>query len=156
MKPGMTIAPEQSTTSASEAETLGAIWAIFFPSMRMSAFSKSPTFASRLRTTPPRSRMRRLLASPVKFWASGAAAARAGESCALPHDAPARPAAPAVRKSRRDRRPGLGDSGESAWLPIGADVHEEVVDTAGLPDQREKEAMWAFTIAAPRRLSRTT
>ena len=43
MKPGMTIVPEQSTTSASPAEMLGAISAIVLPSIRTSAFSKSPT-----------------------------------------------------------------------------------------------------------------
>ena len=40
--------------------------AIFVPSIRTSAFSKSPTRASRLSTAPPRSRMRRLRPSPTR------------------------------------------------------------------------------------------
>jgi hypothetical protein len=42
MKPGITIVPLQSTISASPAEIVGAISAILFPSIRTSAFSKSP------------------------------------------------------------------------------------------------------------------
>jgi hypothetical protein len=46
----MTIMPVQSILSAFPAFRFGPICEIFFPSINTSAFSKSPTLASRLRT----------------------------------------------------------------------------------------------------------
>ena len=60
MKPGMTIMPRQSTTLALLALMLGRIATIFLPSMSTSAFSKSPTAGSSVRTTAFFSRMRSL------------------------------------------------------------------------------------------------
>jgi hypothetical protein len=66
MKPGMTMVPEQSITSASAAVMVGAICAIVFPLIKTSAFSKSPIFGSSVSTTPPRNRMGRLRPSPMR------------------------------------------------------------------------------------------
>src|SRR6267378_65130 len=119
MKPGMTIVPEQSTISASPAETVGATSAILLPSIRTSAFSKSPTRGSRLSTTPPRSRMRRLRPSPTRPCRSAGVAERSPPawpalvvSDGLPQPAAgivaaASPAAPALMNSRRLARPNL-------------------------------------------------
>src|SRR5437867_4211292 len=100
MKPGMTIVPEQSTTSASVAEMLGRTSAINFPSIGTSALSKSPTTGSRLSTTPPFSRMRRLRPSPMVSWVSTGVADRTPASGVAAKEAPANPAA--ARNSRRD------------------------------------------------------
>jgi hypothetical protein len=56
-KPGMTIIPLASTTSAS-ASIRGATWAIVSPSMRTSPVGRSPRSGSTVRTVPPRSRSR--------------------------------------------------------------------------------------------------
>ena len=53
-KPGMTIMPDASITSASAATRPGPTSTISSPSMRTSAVVKSPTFGSRLSTVPPR------------------------------------------------------------------------------------------------------
>src|SRR5262245_42324967 len=104
MKPGMTIVPEQSTTSASAAVIPGAICAILFPSISTSAFSKSPIFGSSVSTTPPRSRMRRLRASPTRSWVCAVVVVCWPLTCEVPHAAAAIPATAvaAVRNSRRD------------------------------------------------------
>ena len=53
-KPGITIMPEASITSASAATSPGPTWAISPRSMSTSAVVKSPTSGSRLSTVPPR------------------------------------------------------------------------------------------------------
>ena len=57
MKPGMTIIPDASTTVAL-ARRFGPTAAIFEPSISTSAFSKSPSFGSIVRMTPPLSSTR--------------------------------------------------------------------------------------------------
>ena len=94
----------------------GATLTITFPSIKTSAFSKSPTLGSRLSTTPPRSRMRRLRPSPTRFWRSAGVAVRSPSSCLVlagPAEAPevmlvmlaseaSVAPAPVVRNFRRD------------------------------------------------------
>src|SRR4029453_5681325 len=87
----MTIMPVQSILSAFPALRLGPICEIFFPSINTSAFSKSPTLGSRLRTMASFSTIR-------LDWAS-AGPTNVGE----PSPAAASPSAPALdlRNSRR-------------------------------------------------------
>src|SRR5262245_47797339 len=132
MKPGMTIVPEQSITSAS-AEIAGAIWAIVFPLIKTSAFSKSPTLGSSESTTPPRNRMGRLRPSPMRFWVAVCEADPPPPGVWV-QDAAASAAAlaVAVRNVRRDRG-----------------SHDELVDM--IPPRTKIEPVYQRQIAAVRR-----
>src|SRR5262245_37077974 len=125
MNPGITIVPEQSTTSASPGAISGAIALIVLPSIITSALAKSPTLRSRLSTTPPRRRMRRFRASPTRFCSSRGGVDRKSPRGAwlvvagavLPPDArhataptvPASPTAPDFKKSRLEELLIIGD-----------------------------------------------
>src|SRR5262245_22038496 len=117
MKPGMTIVPAQSMTSALAATlagVLGPTAALFLPSIRTSALSESPTLAARRTPAPPRSGLGRLRPSPPRPCVSADVAER--KPASWPGTAAAvNPAAAALKKSRRWSR-----------------VEEECLDIVGL------------------------
>src|SRR5882724_4110179 len=100
-KPGMTIMFDAST-SAAVTGRLGPTAAIFDPSIRTSALSKSPSFGSTVRTTPPLIRKR--CPGPPPAGGAFAGSADAHAVIAAPASAPvAMPTAVDVlRKSRRE------------------------------------------------------
>src|SRR4051794_4574960 len=110
MKPGMTMVPEQSIFSP-PASRLGPTATIFFPSISTSAFSKSPTPGSRVRTTPPFSTLRfgsRFLTVSLAVTPAANVAAAAGAPDATA--TAASPEAPVSRNSRRELPPRAGPS----------------------------------------------
>src|SRR5687767_11256896 len=128
MKPGMTMVPRQSTTSASPAVRFGPTAAIVLPSIRTSACSKSPTFGSRLRTTPPRSKTRR------RPSGTSSCAATPSEDdparWAGPQETPASPAAAAERKVRRDVCVAMGAYRTPNRQPCQGKIRLPMLDTA--------------------------
>src|SRR5262245_13586218 len=100
-KPGMTMALEASMISALDAPIPGRTATILPPCTSTSAFSKSPTCRSRVRTHPPLMRMGRPLAGALVDAAGGAAEAD-GVRVARARGAATAPVAVVRRKRRRD------------------------------------------------------